>query len=381
MGYAWHNFATLGLLSALVAWTMAVVVYRSGAQRAPNRRLTLVFFIEGVLAFAGSISTLATDAATAYSWAPASAALIPWVALAYLAFVGRLDTPLARPFRPVASAVAIHLLGALLVVLAFVRPRMFVPGVERIPYGVWGWSDVGGGGDILLFLVGFSLLVPLYAMVASLHALRRAPKGSAHAQRAKAYAWAFGLRDVLFLGGYLGMLTFGEGAGEALFYAWVHPFVTILPVLAIGYAILKTQLFDIDLKVKWGAARGSVATAMVFLVLASFKVAEFYLSREIGILLGGLAAGLVLVLAPRLNRMADRVADKAAPKVAPTSEYLTYRKFEVYRSAVEAALEDGEISGGERTMLTRLQEKMAIPAADAVEVESEVRAARAPRSS
>ncbi|MBI4394018.1 MAG: hypothetical protein HY556_09525 [Euryarchaeota archaeon] len=56
----------------------------------------------------------------------------------------------------------------------------------------------------------------------------------------------------------------------------------------------------------------------------------------------------------------------------PTAEYLTYKKLEVYRATIEGALEDGEITERERTMLMRLRDKLGIAEADARALELEL---------
>lgn len=151
--------------------------------------------------------------------------------------------------------------------------------------------------------------------------------------------------------------------------------IGLVYVPLVGYAILSSQIFDIDLRLKIGISRGTMAGIGVVVVFVALKAAESYLSREIGFLAGAVAAGIVLFMAPRLNRVADKVADAAMPKVQPTPAYLAWRKLEVYRAAVESALEEGSLTEKERAILDRLRTKLNLTPEDARAVEDEARGA------
>jgi uncharacterized membrane protein YebE (DUF533 family) len=139
----------------------------------------------------------------------------------------------------------------------------------------------------------------------------------------------------------------------------------------VAYALLKYQLFDIDVKVKWTIKRGTIAAAFLFVFIVVAQLGQNFLSTEYGWAAGGLAAGaLLFVLAP-LQRVAERVADTAMPGVSTSSEYLSYRKLEVYKATIEGAMEDGAITEKERAMLGRLREKLGISTQDAAALEAE----------
>ena len=84
----------------------------------------------------------------------------------------------------------------------------------------------------------------------------------------------------------------------------------------------------------------------------------------------GLLAALAIVAALRpMQRFAKGVADRVMRGVEDTPAYLEVRKLEVYRAALEGAIQDGIITDKERAILARLRDQLAIPpeAADAVE--------------
>lgn len=224
------------------------------------------------------------------------------------------------------------------------------------------------------------LILSALALLASIHAFRVTPAGPAR-ERARAFMYAFGARDLLFLLGIV--LNYSSGAfgsaeeGVLSLSAVLNALGTLVYVPLLAYGILKTQLFDLDLKLKVGISRGTVVTFALIVVLGAAKVAEFYLSRTFGFIAGGVAAGTMLVVTPRLNKIGDKVANAALPQVQPTPAYLQFKKLEVYRAAVEATQETGGIDERERATLERLRTKLGLSPDDAAALEAEV-ASQAP---
>src|SRR5439155_1051331 len=106
-------------------------------------------------------------------------------------------------------------------------------------------------------------------------------------------------------------------------------------VLLLTYGILKTQLYDIDLKVRWGIQKGTIVGIIVAVSFVGEKLAESFLSKQFGWVIGSILAGLLVFAAPRLNKLGDKVATTALPKVEPTPTYVHFKKLEVYKAAVE----------------------------------------------
>ena len=98
-----------------------------------------------------------------------------------------------------------------------------------------------------------------------------------------------------------------------------------------------------------------------------------YFTGQFGLLLGAVAAGLMLFGLGHIRRFAEVLANGAMPGVSATPEYVAYRKFEVYRAAFEGLYADAVVSDKERAMLDRLRIKLGIQSGDALAIEEEIR--------
>ena len=366
----WTPVTYVGVVAGILAIGLAGLVLAASRGHA-NRWLAALLSVEGLLQMSAVLgdayeNTLALDLLFI-----AAATLLPSLICRVLA---PLDTPMVRWLRRRGAR-----LGVLGVGLALLAGAAYVTLADPTTA-----SDELESGSTLSAVLWTLLLLLLagafiFSLVASVSAFRRAQPGTAARARAKAFAIAFGARDAA-LGGFLVSIlmldALGLSLGRTLDY--VPSIGTIAYVILLAYGILRTQLFDIDLKIKVGISKSTVVTLGLVCVLAAAKVAEFYLNKTFGFVAGGVAAGIMLVLAPRLNKLGDRVATAALPKATGSAEYIANRKLEVYRAAVETAWEDGNISQGDRAILDRLREKLEITGAEAYEVESDV--ARAMRS-
>ncbi len=360
--FSWTG--SLAVLALAMCWSLAIALFRLGHPGSVPRQLSLLLVVEGVTMFStGYLDLFFTEAALGHRLYPvffrveeivhtlgdcAMLALYP----SFLA--AALRTRLTRPFsgRRVRSALALYA-AALFALVA------------------WGPLKLGG----TLLYVSLTLVF-LFALIASLDAWRQST-GAARA-RARVFALAFGVRDVLW--GYV--------------YAWAtwalwldayqvvdpnasgHVFVlyalgTLLAVPLIAYGILRTQLFDIDLKIRWTIRQSTVAAVFVAVFYLVTEGADRVLESEFGSWIGLLASAmLVFVLAP-LQRFAERVASAAMPNTENTPEYAAYRKMQVYEAALSDALPGG-ISEKERALLVHLRDSLAIAPADAEALERDL---------
>ena len=360
-----------GLLSgaaAVIASALGVIVLRTGPDRVANRRLAAVLGLEA--------SFLVSQIALHVGYAGGSGGQPRWlevwifasivgVSMAYLALLAILDTPLVAPFRPRAARIAL---------------TVFAIGMG-VAGAIWGTPATmpadGGGAQLAVSAVAMLVFVGVaaYAIVVTVSAYRRTQRGTtAHAQ-ARAFLAAFATRDSLW---FLGLvLTFPfVPAMEAWSLAWWSygaQTIVLLYVPLLAYGILRTQLFDIDLKIKVGIRRGTVVGIILIAVFVAAKVVEVYLNRTVGVIAGSVVAGSLLFLVPKLNKLGEKVASTALPNVQNTSAYVEFRKLEVYKAALESALETGELSDKERETLRRLRAKLGISEADANALEADVR--------
>jgi len=196
--------------------------------------------------------------------------------------------------------------------------------------------------------------------------------------RAGTFAIAFGVRDVCWSFAY-GWATLVLWQGT---YAIVDPNAstapyliyalgTLLAVPLIAYGILKSQLFDIDLKIQWTIKQSTVAAVFVAVFYLVTEGADRLLEAEFGSWIGLLASALLLFLISPLQRFAERVAGAVMPNTSDTPEYAAYRKMQVYEAALADALPGG-ISDKERALLNHLRDSLAISAADANALERDM---------
>lgn len=142
--------------------------------------------------------------------------------------------------------------------------------------------------------------------------------------------------------------------------------------LMVGYALLRMRLFDLDLKIKWTLRRGTVAAVFLAVFFVVAQIAQNVLTDSQGLVVGGVAAGLMLFAIHPLQRAAERVADAALPGVKDTPEFRASRKHEVYRSALRLAFADRALSREEERHLADLATELDIAAADAFRLREDV---------
>jgi hypothetical protein len=364
------QFSPIGIL-ALVAvalcWSLALVLYRVGIAGGTARKLSLLLFVEGVtLISTGYIDLFLTATARAHhlypAWYQAEEIIHTLGDCAMLALyppflAAALKTRLTRPFADRGMKIGLALASTALFVSVFFSPLRY--------------------GATLLYLM-LSLLFS-YALIASIHAWYTSARGAART-RAGIFALAFGFRDICWsfvYGGAIWMiwsekyLVVDPNASGAPYI--IYALGTLIAVPLIAYGILRTQLFDIDLRIRWTIKQSTVASVFVAIFYLVSEGADRFLSSELGGFAGLLAAALVMFFLAPLQRFADRVAGAAMPNTKNTPEYAAFRKMQVYEEAVSEAHYEGGISPKERSLLVRLRDSLGISATDAEAIERELK--------
>ena len=95
------------------------------------------------------------------------------------------------------------------------------------------------------------------------------------------------------------------------------------------------------------------------------------MSSQLGTVLGVLGTGALVFFLEPIQRAAERLSNAAMPNTRNTPEYQSYRKLQVYESAVQAALEDGHISNRQRRVLNSMIESMGLDAKVAERLEND----------
>jgi len=373
---AWGLFSVIPLV-ACVAMGVFVVVTRP--DRAQNRRL-------GAFLIAQAIVTFASPAGAAFAGADTTArvffvlhfvSLVATMPLS-LSFLATIDTPATKPLGTRTGRWLTWAVAAAIVALFVARPTLFILGF-REPW--WGGRMfiVGPFGTATYVLSG---LTSVYSLIVAISAYRRAVPGSITKERAKRYAIAFGVNDVFVMlvttivPGVYSASHGGDIRAIEFIFVWAMPVSEVTFVVLMTYGILRTQLFDIDLRLLAGLRRGALAAIVLFAFVTASEIAQSLVSEEFGYVIGAVAAAALLFVHKPVEHLAARFSAAVLPGVEPSPAYVAFRKLEVYADAVEAAYEDGEISPPDRVILKRLAAKLGVAAHDAAHIEEDTRRAR-----
>jgi len=364
-------YGILAFVAFAMCLALAVVLRRGGMPGGVARMLALLLVVEGVtLISTGFIDLFFTPALMEKSWYPgwlkAEEIVHTFGDCAMLALyppflAAALQTKLTRPFANKRIQLAIWGASGVLFFMVFLMPLTI--------------------GATLLYVM--LTLVFAYALVASIHAWYVAT--GITRDRARAFTFAFGFRDIcwgLVYGFGIYAIRLGEYAvvdaeASSSFYNYIYliyAFGTLFAVPLIAYGILRTHLFDIDLRVRWTIKQSTLAAAIVALMFVLSEGAERLLSSDLGNVGSLIVAALVVFALTPLQRFAERVASVAMPNTHNTPEYAASRKLQVYESALGEALLEGGISEKERSLLNTLRDTLGISPTDAESVENDLQA-------
>lgn len=135
----------------------------------------------------------------------------------------------------------------------------------------------------------------------------------------------------------------------------------------LAWAILRTQLFDIDVKLRWTVKQSTVAAAFVAVFFTVEQTTQNVLGQY-GPAFGIAAAALLLFAIAPLQRVAERFARAAVPAPRPLE---ASERASIYRDSVAQAWADGSLDRSERLMLDRLRERLGLTRDEASRIESD----------
>ncbi len=376
----WNPVALVGIVAGLLAWSMAFLIFRAGPGRLQNRLLAMFFLLQGgnvlwslgfrVLFFGNDTERLVH--AMGMSMVMFAAPLMWW---AYFGFLTTVDSPVSKWLRRRPVQIAVGLGFAAVALHILIAPEQYIRGL--IPWRhTQAWQyDVGPSARYLLLWIPPA--VDLLGIVVAVTGLRAA-KTAVTRRQFRWYTAAFVTYDVMNIGFYLLLnLEINEQSSSAFteqFYFALGGTALLALTLLLGYAVLQTQLFDIDLRLKSGLRRTLVATpfAVAFFVLA--ETLEGVLPIP-GYWAGLVGAGLVALVLQPIRTGASHLAERLFPGVEDTKHYRDQRSLDIYQAAVEGAMRDGKIDLVERSVLDRLCAELALSPAEAARIEASLRAA------
>lgn len=364
----------LGIPAAIVAWGFALYVLVVAPPTRGARFLVAMLLVDGLAVITSYNNLLHLNPLLESVGLPPVPGVLhqvsDWALVAvYLPFLGMtLSTPLVAPLRnPVISRFI--LFGGLVFALAL----FFFPDSARERFNI-------------PFYVVISIVLA-WGFIAALHTWYIA-SSDAERERARAFTLAFGARDILWTitFAYFSLAHFdlvGPGIEQQMANPnWYSPLFPLTYQLAIviyvplvAYGVLRVQLFDIDLRVKRTLKRGTVAAAFVATFFVVSELAEEFLSSQFGAVLGVLGTGALVFFLDPIQRAAERLSNAAMPNTVDTPEYESFRKLQVYDSAIRAALEDGHISARQRRVLDSMVQSMGIDETVAKRMEDDALAA------
>lgn len=363
-------YAVFVLIGALAAWILAPVVYFTAPHRQANRFLAVLLFFEATAQTSVGIGQLLPAPSSPVGQGLQGVFVVSVVLLPvlYVLFLSTLRSSLVAWLKPRRVRVGLGAVGLtaapLVLLLSEPSPLGSPPSiVELAVFAVFG-------------------AVAVFGLIVAASVYRRVEPGTLERRQAGAYLAAFGSRDGLFVAffllAFLGAATglpVGDKAG------WLPPAATLLFVVFMAYGILRTQLFDIDLKIRWTVKQSTVAAAFLAVFFVVSEGAAAFLGQRLdSTYLGiGAAALLVFAMAP-LQRLAGRVADRAVPGARPLEEMEADERRNLYASMVRTAFQDGTLDPQERVLLAELRGRLGLSTDEAetleVDVAREQRAAR-----
>jgi hypothetical protein len=349
----------LGIPAALIAWGFALYVFVVAPPSRGARWLTAMLIIDGLAVITSYDNLLYTNPFLESLGLPGIPPVLhqvsDWALVAvYLPFLGMtLNSPLVKPLKHPVIGRCILTGGLAIALLIF-----FLPPQVRQQFNIPFYVVI-----CIVLTWGFAAAVHSWYIASS----------EAERERARAFTFAFGARDVLwtftfgvYLFYYLGIV--GTGTWEidekanafGIIVPLFYELAVIVYVPLVAYGVLRVQLFDVDLRIKRTLRRGTVAAAFVATFFVVSELAANYLSSQFGTVLGVLGTGALVFFLDPIQRAAERLANAAMPNTVDTPEYESFRKLQVYDSALRAALEDGHISQRQRRVLDSMIESLGI---------------------
>jgi signal transduction histidine kinase len=309
------QFGWYGMLSPLLGIEFGIVgalILRRHPGHAVGRLAVVGGFCGSLSVFAGAYAAYslthghflpATDVAVwlrGWLWYPALTFLVVLVPAVFPD--GRLPSPRWRPLVwAVAAGNVVQLVWVSLSELMFGFPLADGP-----------WPLAGGLFSALVALSGALMMLPLFAAVAAVTVRFRRSRGVERRQL-KWFGVAVGLQATLWAGSLVASVVTGQAPYQARYFEILIPLASLALPLAIGIAILRHRLYDIDVVISRGltyAGLAAVITIAYLLVVVGVGLAIGTGGRPnlpLFVVAIALVAVFIQPLRLRLQRLANRL--------------------------------------------------------------------------
>lgn len=149
--------------------------------------------------------------------------------------------------------------------------------------------------------------------------------------------------------------------------------VRLVSASILAYGILRHQLLDIDVKLRWGISRTTVAAVFLAVFFAVSEGAQQFFGETLGGTYAGIAAAgaLVFAMAP-LQRAAERLAERAVPLASVPASPAASNAEAVYKAALRAAMREGGVTRREERHLAEVARGLGVDPVQAHEWRDEV---------
>lgn len=376
MGWVWSTLGVLGVTLGVLFLALSVLVYAVAPRRTINRALSLYLFAMAAnVGCGGGLMYLVDDYGVSRGFQFVAYAAGAMGIVFYAMFLSRaLRSRLVSWMRAPAVLIGFVALVLVVEVLLFVRSDLFSVRLYQTSYGTWE-NEGGWLADGLFLSFG---VMSFIGILAALSTWIRSARGSEERRRARLYTMAFAFQDLPIVIYAFWWTNLADSPLKVAVGFTVYSAMFLFPPL-LTYALLRGQLFDIDIKLKLTLRRGVVVSAFVVVFLLVSQIVENIVDARLGYVAGGAATTLLLLALSPLQRAADRLSNAAMPAVQDNEVYRSYRKLEVYREAFEAFALDGQVSDRERSALERLRTKLGLTTGLVSKLENEFLMPAAPR--
>lgn len=351
--FYYNPYAWLPVYAFVLHLGLASLVYFAAPYRLPNRILGALLFSNALYDVALVLSFTLEYPDVRAAWATLGVAqVVTWaVWLLLLGYV--LDTPLTKPIRTRWGLTIAGVYFATLIAAMLYDASLLIGQVN--PGLVARWEFQPGPFYSIPLLLWF--LFNVFALVAAVDAYRRTRKGTLARTRAGSLLVGFGsanLTNVLLL--LLVRARGPERLTESEVVPWVLLAIANVTVFSVAlvYGILKAELFDVRLRIRWTVGRGALAAIFVATFFIAGQLAENLAGRLVGDqawILGAVASGLLLFALQPLQRVSERIANTVVPNARSVAALPLSDRLAMYREQLEAAWEDGSLSKAERRVL------------------------------